>query len=192
MNLREVDLTLSYTDGDVTATTGVDNVVTHRPDVQTIQAGVEGHAYFDFDEHFLNREGTTTDGPYGAMSLLMQGGSQGKWAVVFFDEPSYTNDTVVDGAVLTGWMSTYGLVVEETGTPNTQGFIPGTGGQWHGFERLDQSYISWSQNGTSSETGTAYIVAAPLVNNISAGVGYKKTDFDLEAQYAKVYQVDIE
>lgn len=191
MNLREVDLTLSYTDGDVTATTGVDNVVTHRPDTQTLNVNQAGAVYYDYDvDHWVS--GSTY--PLAPGELLSSGGDEDAWAIGIFPEAAWSNDqTVVDMAALGSAAVPYGIYIgDHSGTPNTPGYQPAFVNA-EGSTTADFS-IAVPVTGTSvtaTEDTVLYIAVAPLSTSVSAG-GYKKADFDLEANYARVYTTTLD
>ena len=176
MNLREVDLTLGYTDGDVTATTGVDNVVTHRPNEQSIEfkSGTPSHVYFDYDPDWASIKGP-------AQIFSEMGGSGtgvGDRLILFFNDAAYQNDTAVDYATFGGWVGAYDMVTTPSGTINTAGYVPAVGTLGPQSDST-QSYVAVSVNGSTSATGTAdtlHIVIGTAVNALSGS--YKLSDLD--------------
>lgn len=189
MNLREVDLTLSYTDGDVTAITGLDNVVTHRPDTQTLNVNQAGAVYYDFDVDHWVSGGTY---PLGPGELLSAGGAEDAWAVGIFPEAAWSNDqTVVDMAALGGAAVPYGIYIgDHSGTPNTPGYQPAFVNSEGSITAGFSIAVPVTGTVTATEDAVLRVVVAPLSTSVSAG-GYKKADFDLEAQYARVYTTTL-
>lgn len=110
-NLREVDLTLSYTDGDVTATTGVDNVVTHRPNAQTLSTASAGHVYFDYDPSWKN----TIKDP---MTIVASGAQAGDLVFLPFTKAAYDGGTTISVQDVMTAASAYSTDWQ-TSTPNT-------------------------------------------------------------------------
>ena len=186
-NLGTQNVVFTYTEDGNSVSTGINGTVIHRPDTQTLDVNQAGVAYYDFDaDHWIS--GSTP--PLSPGELLNSGGNEDAWAVGIFPEAAWSNDqTVVDMTALGGAAIPYGIYIgDHSGTPNTPGYQPA-------FVNYDPQYSLnaqsiavpvTGQDVTATEDTVLYIAVAPLSTSVSAG-GYKKANFDLEANYARVY-----
>jgi hypothetical protein len=176
-NLREFNLTFSYTEEDTTVSSSVTDVVTHRPVEQSInlKTGSPEFAYFDYDPSWSSR---ALKGPN---QIFTTGTNVDDFLILYFDDAAYTNDTTVDYTTFGGWVSAYDLATTATGTPNTPGFVPLTGVSGSG-ETADK-YVAVCTNGSTTATGTTdtvHVVLGTAVNALQGG--YKLSDLDVDGR----------
>lgn len=167
------DLTISYTEDNVTVTSGVDDVVVHGKTEYTLPLNQAGSVYYDgFD---MVGENVSYGGPSN-LFVDSQTFQVGDFFNTVFDEDAYDNDTVIDGQKFMSYLTDYGVDAPEWGAIWTTG-------------RIQSVKAAITGEGTAASGGTAVIVIAPLVNAITAATGYKKSDLDLTQ--AHIYRLNL-
>lgn len=164
----EDDLTISYTEEDVTVTSGVDNVAIHGKSSYTIPLDTAAIVYYDgFSIPEWTQEGDVSI--TGAASLFTQSATPqvGDWVFLQFDQSAYENDTTVDGTAFMGYVSDFGV--------DPSNWAPHVGAVGEGYG-MQYSTAAITGEGTTQSSGTAYNVAGKLVNAITGSTGYKLSD----------------
>lgn len=164
----EDDLAISYTEGDITVNSGVNDVAIHGKSSYTLSLNQAATVYFDgfeIPEWTQQSDVSMT----GAGDLFMQSATPqvGDWVFLQFDQSAYENDTVVDGQTFMGYVSDYGV--------DAQNWAYSVGGVGSNLGVVHTT-ASITGQGTAQSGGVCYNVTGKLVNAITASTGYKLSD----------------
>lgn len=191
-NLGTGTLSCDITDWyeDVTIEDAITAVLHKAADTDEVPSDAEAFFYWD---HLADWYNSTTNQSMlvSPVEILQSGAQQGDLILGIFNDSDYTNDTTVDMTALGGYIGTYGVISEYSGTPNTAGYKPTTGYQSHGS--LNTTYVSFHVDGQHavSTKGVVHVIVGPAVANIAAGVGYKKTDVDTTSPLYRHYTATL-
>ena len=171
------DLTISYTDGEVTATSGVQNVEVHGKTEYDLPIDEANVAYYDGFTVY-NQDNCPGIGDLAGGAEV----SIGDHVHLIFTEDAWDNGTTIGISDIMALVPSYGVDMSNFGA-----FGEGDGNNY----KVDYYKMGLTGEGTA-ETGVSIVVAlAPLTRVIDVQTGYSKADLDMTDSLARVYKLNV-